>query len=90
MKRFVGLTLLVALLFAEMGFCEVVVKEIIYDHQTFDYFYADGETIAKQVWDDTNEIFILLEGKIPDGVVKEYYEDLLYHLTLNLKIILRI
>jgi len=67
--------LVIFLLSAAIVSAEVVRKATRNPDGTTSYvFYSDGKEIATQIMDGTGNI-IKTEGKIPDGVVKEYYKS---------------
>jgi antitoxin component YwqK of YwqJK toxin-antitoxin module len=74
MKKVIGL-LVIFLLSTAIVSAEVVRKATRNPDGTTSYvFYSDGKEIATQIMDGTGNI-IKTEGKIPDGVVKEYYKS---------------
>jgi len=74
MKR-ITVCLLLVLLSANIVYAEVTGKPIFNPDGTIEYvFYSEGKEVAKQILDkDWNEIKTI--GKIPDGIVKQYYES---------------
>ena len=74
MKKVIGL-LVIFLLSTAIVSAEVVRKKTSNPDGTTAYvFYSEGKEIAKQTVDAAGNI-IKTEGKIPDGVVKEYYKS---------------
>lgn len=63
------------LLSTAVVYAEVTRKEMINPDGTVEHvFYSDGKEIAKQKLDDNGDIIQTI-GKIPNGVVKGYYES---------------
>ena len=74
MKKVIGL-LVIFLLSAAIVSAEVIRKQTSNPDGTTAYvFYSEGKEIAKQTVDAAGNI-IKTTGKIPDGVVKEYYKS---------------
>ena len=67
--------LVIFLLSTAIVSAEVVRKATRNPDGTMSYlFYSDGKEVARQIIDGAGNI-IKTEGKIPDGVVKEYYKS---------------
>ena len=73
MKRVLSCLLIVILSGFTLGFAEVTSKKIKNPDGTLTrFFYAKGKEIAVET-KDRNDKIIKTTGKIPDGIVKEYY-----------------
>jgi len=71
----ISLCLLIIFLSTAISCAEVTRKFIKNQDKTHEYiFYNKGKEIAKQL-EDENDNIIKTTGKIPDGIVKQYYDD---------------
>lgn len=75
MKRIMIVFLILAVVIPAVVFAEVTTKEVKNtDGILTRYFHSNGKEIAKQIQDKDGNV-IKTTGKIPNGVVKEYYES---------------
>ena len=75
MKRIVTCLLVSILLSAAVVFAEVTRKATPNPDRTIEFvFYSKGKEVARQLV-DKDGIILKTTGKVPDGVVKEYYES---------------
>jgi len=74
MKR-MTVYLLLILLRTAIVYAELFMETISNPDGTIEHiFYSDGKEIAKQILDEDENIIKTI-GKIPDGIVREYYES---------------
>jgi len=74
MKR-ITLCLLLILLSTAIVYAEVTRETITNPDETIEYvFYSEGKEVAKKILDKDGNVKKAI-GKIPDGIVREYYES---------------
>lgn len=67
--------LLLILLSTSIVSAEVTRKQTLNPDGTKGYvFYSEGKEVAKQIVDDGGNVIKII-GKIPDGIVREYYQS---------------